>query len=115
MGFIVEERERVGKVVIVELSGRLTMGDGSRSVSEFLQTLVAQGDRAVLLDMAGVPLMDSRGIQAIVHGFTSLRKRGGHLKLLNLTPRVRQVLDYTRLLTVFEVFDDEEAAVKSFS
>ncbi len=115
MGFIIEERERKGKVVIVELSGRLTMGDGSNSVGEFLQTLVAQGDRAVLLDMAGVPLLDSRGIQAIVHGYTSLRKRGGQLKLLNLTPRVRQVLDYTRLLTVFEVFDDEAAAVKSFS
>ncbi len=115
MGFIIEERERKGKVVIVELSGRLTMGDGSNSVGEFLQTLVAQGDHAVLLDMAGVPLLDSRGIQANVHGHTSLRKRGGQLKLLNLTPRVRQVLDYTRLLTVFEVFDDEAAAVKSFS
>lgn len=115
MGFIIEERERKGKVVIVELSGRLTMGDGSNSVSEFLQTLVAEGVRAVVLDMAGVPLMDSRGIQAIVYGYTSLRKRGGQLKLLSLTPRVRQVLDYTRLLTVFEVFDDEEAAVQSFS
>ena len=115
MGFIIEERERKGKVVIVELSGRLTMGDGSDSVEEFLQKLVAQGDRAVLLDMAGVPLMDSRGIKAIVYGLTSLRKRGGQLKLLSLTPRVREVLDYTRLLTVFEVFEDEEAAVKSFS
>jgi anti-sigma B factor antagonist len=115
MSFIIEERERKGKVVIVELSGRLTMGDGHESVSRFLQELVAKGERAVLLDMAGVPMMDSRGIQALVHGFTSLRNRGGMLKLVNLTPRVREVLDYTRLLTVFEAFDDEDAAVKSFS
>ncbi len=114
MGFLIEERERAGKVVIVELSGRLTMGDGSDAVREFLQQLVAQGERAVLLDMAGVPMLDSRGIQALVHGYTSLRNRGGHLKLLSLTPRVREVLDYTRLLTVFEAFDDEAAAVKSF-
>jgi anti-sigma B factor antagonist len=114
MGFIIEERERKGPVVIVELSGRLTMGDGSDTVEDFLQKLVAQGERAVLLDMAGVPMMDSRGIKSIVTGYTSLRNRGGHLKLLNLTPRVRQVLDLTRLLTVFEAFEDEAAAVKSF-
>ena len=114
MGFLIEERERKGPVVIVELSGRLTMGDGSNSVEEFLLALAAKGERAVLLDMAGVPMMDSRGIKSIVTGYTSLRNRGGHLKLMNLTPRVRQVLDFTRLLTVLEAFEDEDAAVKSF-
>lgn len=114
MAFVVRERRRAGPVVVLELSGRLTMGEGSDQLEEALQGLLNQGERAVLLDCAGVPVIDSRGLKALVQGYTSLEKRGGTLKLLRVSPRVREVLDYTHLLTVIQAFDDEEAAVKSF-
>ena len=114
MSFTIELRGKVGRVAVVELDGRLTYGEGADKVENFLQDLVAHEERAVLLDMTKVPVIDSRGIKALVHSFTSLRKRGGHLKLLRVAPRVREVLDSTLLMTVFEAFDDEETALKSF-
>ena len=83
-------------------------------MENFVQDLVAHEERAVLLDMTKVSAIDSRGIKSLVHSFTSLRKRGGYLKLLRVAPRVREVLNYTLLMTVFEAFDDEETALKSF-
>lgn len=114
MSFTIELRGKVGRVAVVELDGRLTFGEGADKVENFLQDLVAHEERAVLLDMAKVAVIDSRGIKALVHGYTSMRKRGGHLKLLKVAPRVREVLNNTRLMTVFEAFDDEAAALKSF-
>ena len=113
MAFAVKER-RSGPVVIVELTGRLTMGEATDKLDEALRKLIEGGERALLLDCAGVPVVDSQGIKSIVWGLTSVQKRGGKLKLLKISPRVRDVLDMTRLLTVIETFDDEPGAVASF-
>ncbi len=114
MSFTIELRGKAGRVAVVKLGGRLIYGEGADKVENFLQDLVAREERAVLLDMTQVPVIDSSGIKSLVHGFISLRKRGGHLKLLNVSPRVHQVLGYTRLINIFEIFDDEETALKSF-
>lgn len=114
MAFEVKERRRAGSVVVLELTGRLTMGPGSEDLEQKLKDLIANGERAVLLHCAGVSVIDSQGIKSLVQGVTSMEKRGGKLKLLKISPRVREVLDLTRLLTVMETFDDEEAAVRSF-
>lgn len=113
MPFTVKER-RTGPVVILELVGRLTFGDATDALDGALKKLIAGGERALLLDCAGIPVVDSQGIKSLVSGVTSLEKRGGKLKLLKITPRVREVLDMTRLLTVIETFDDEAAALRSF-
>jgi len=113
MAFAVKER-RSGPVVVLELAGRLTMGDATDKLDAALRQLIDGGERALLLDCAGVPSLDSQGIKSIVWGVTSVEKRGGKLKLLRVTPRVREVLDMTRLLTVIETFDDEAGAVASF-
>lgn len=113
MSFSLKER-RVGSVVILELEGRLTMGEATDKLDSTLQKLIAAGERALLLDCARIPVIDSQGIKSVVWGVTSLEKRGGKLKLLKISPRVREVLDITRLLTVIEAFDDEAAAVGSF-
>ncbi len=113
MAFAVQER-RSGPVAILGLTGRLIMGEATDKLDAALRKLVEAGERAVLLDCAGVPVVDSQGIKSIVWGLTSLQKRGGKLKLLKISPRVREVLDMTRLLTVIETFDDEAKAVGSF-
>lgn len=113
MPFALKER-RSGPVVVLTLEGRLTMGEATEKLDGALKKLIADGERSLLLDCAGVPIIDSQGIKALVSGVISLEKRGGKLKLLNISPRVREVLDVTRLLTVIETFDDEAAAVRSF-
>lgn len=113
MAFALKQR-RAGPVVVLELQGRLTMGEATDKLDGALKKLVADGERSLLLNCAGVPVVDSQGIKSLVWALTSLQKRGGKLKLLNVTPRVREVLDMTRLLTVMETFDDETAAMGSF-
>jgi anti-sigma B factor antagonist len=113
MAFTVQER-RSGPVVILGLTGRLIMGEATDKLDAALRNLIDAGERSLLLDCAGVPVVDSQGIKSLVWGLTSLQKRGGKLKLLKITPRVREVLDMTRLLTVIEAFDDETQAVGSF-
>ncbi len=113
MAFAVRER-RNGPVVVLELEGRLTWGEGSEKLDAIVRRLIEGGERALLLDCSRVASIDSQGIKSLVSGYTSLEKRGGRLKLLRMSPRVREVLELTRLLTVIETFDDEGAAVKSF-
>ncbi len=108
-------RERsVGPVTVVEVSGRVTLGESADAIEEKLQEIVARGPQGVLLDLSGVEVLDSRGIKALVRSYISMQKRDGRLKLMKLPPRIRQVLEITRLLNVFEVYDDEEAALGSF-
>ncbi len=114
MAFAITEREHIGPVVLVEMSGRLVMGEGSERLEEELQRRIAAGERALLLDWAGVSVIDSQGLKALVHGVISIRKVGGQLKLVNVDPRVHDVLEMTRLLTVIETFDNREAALRSF-
>ncbi len=109
-------RERAaGNVTVVELAGRITLGAAGDAVEERLQELIQNGARALLLDLSRVEVLDSRGIKALVRAFISMQKRDGELKLMKLPPRIRQVLDSTRLLQVFDSYEDEEAARESFA
>ncbi|MBI2957172.1 MAG: STAS domain-containing protein [Acidobacteria bacterium] len=103
-----------GEVRVLELSGRMILGESSEALDDAIQTLIGAGCRALLVDCGGLAQIDSRGLKALVRGFTSMEKREGEFKLMKLQPRVREVLDVTRLLTVIEVYEDEESALRSF-
>ena len=103
-----------GDVCLVDVSGKITLGDGSVAVREAVKKLVANGTKKIVLNLAEVTYIDSSGIGELVSAFTSVSNNGGNLKLLKLTKRVQDLLQITKLYTVFEVFDDESAAVASF-
>lgn len=106
---------QVGDVTVMDVSGRITLGEGSSSLRESIRELLNKGQRKILLNLADVSYIDSSGIGELVSGYTSVANQGGKLKLVNLTKRVRDLLQITKLYTVFEVFDDEAEAVRSFS
>ncbi len=106
---------QVGDVSVMDAAGRITLGEGSSVFRETLRELVAKGQKKVLLNLADVSYIDSSGIGELVSGFTSVTNQGGQLKLLNLNKRVQDLLQITKLYTVFEVFEDEAAAVRSFA
>jgi anti-sigma B factor antagonist len=105
---------RNGPVTVVELTGRLVADDGENPFAEQIRVLVAAGNVNLLVDLHRVTYMDSGGVGALVSMFLHVAKRGGRLKLLAPSDRVRRVLQITRLLQIFEVFADEEEAVHSF-
>jgi anti-sigma B factor antagonist len=105
---------QVGHVAVVDLSGRIMLGEESASLRELVASLLSKGNRDILFNLAEVQYIDSSGLGALVSGMTSVRKQGGHLKLLKLTNKVTDVLQITKLYTVFDIFDDEQAAVDSF-
>jgi anti-sigma B factor antagonist len=116
MGRSWEIREHAaGDVTVVELSGRMTLGASGDAVEARLQELIQGGARRLVLDLSGVEALDSRGIKVLVRAYISVQKVGGELKLMRVPPRIHQVLQITRLLQVFEVYDDEAAAAGSFS
>jgi anti-sigma B factor antagonist len=105
---------RLDDIVIIDLSGRITIGEGTLTVREALQELIRAGDRKFLVNLAGVDYIDSSGLGELVTCFTTVRKEeDGQVKLLNLTHRVHDLLQITKLLTVFESFDNETEALKS--
>jgi anti-sigma B factor antagonist len=104
---------RLDDVVILDLSGRITMGEGTVMLRDTLQKLLAEGDRKFLVNLEAVDYIDSSGLGELVTAFTTVRNQQGQLKLLNLTRRVRDLLQITKLLTVFESFDSETEALKS--
>jgi len=114
MGTVVKERQ-AGSVTILDLSGKLHVGAAVEEVDQKLQGLIADGRTALLLDLSQVTGIDSQGIKTLVRGVISAQRRGGKLKLMKLTPRVHEVLDITRLLTVIEAFDNEADALRSFA
>src|SRR5690242_11352624 len=105
----------VNGVTIVDLSGRIVLGDGSAGLRDLVHNLVSEGKKKILLNLRNVDYIDSSGLGELVSAFTSMRSQGGELKLLNLTTRVRTLLQITKLLTVFDITDDEATSVKSFS
>ena len=105
----------VGGVTIVDLRGRIVLGEASTGLRDLVQNLAIEGIKKILLNFRDVDYIDSSGLGELVSAFTSIRSQGGELKLLNLTKRVRSLLQITRLLTVFDVTDDEATSVKSFS
>jgi anti-sigma B factor antagonist len=105
---------RLDDVVIIDLSGRITIGDGTLTVRDALQELIRAGDRKFLMNLAAVDYIDSSGLGELVTLFTTVRKEAdGQVKLLNLTRRIRDLLQITKLLTVFEAFENETEALKS--
>ena len=104
---------RLDDVVILDLSGRITMGEGTLILRDQIQKLLNSGDRKFLLNLSDVNYIDSSGLGELVTSFTTVRNQGGHLKLLNLTKRVQDLLQITKLLTVFEAFDSEAEALKT--
>ena len=110
----IEERA-VGDVVVLDLKGKITLGQGDELLKDKVNSLVNQGHRKIVLNLAGVPYVDSAGLGEIVRTYTTVSRQGGSLKLLNLTKRITDLLAITKLLTVFETFDVESDAVRSFS
>ena len=103
-----------GDVTIVDIAGKITLGDGSAMLRDKVKELAAAGSKSILLNLGEVNYIDSSGIGELVSAFTTISNHGGALKLLNLTKRVKDLLQITKLYTVFEVFDDEAKAIASF-
>ena len=109
----IEERI-VGDVTILDLKGKMTLGEGDELLKDKINSLVHQGQKKLLLNLEGVPYIDSAGLGEIVRTYTTVSRQGGNLKLVNLTKRITDLLSITKLLTVFETFDIEKEAVASF-
>lgn len=113
MSLKMSTRETNG-IVIVDLSGRLTMGESCAALREEIRDQNGQGFRKILLNLADVSYIDSAGLGELTAAFTSVKNRGGELKLLSLTKRVHDLMQITKLYTVFDVHDDEKKAIASF-
>ena len=105
---------QVDGVTVVDCSGRITLGEGSVTMRDTVRELLSKGQKKLLLNLGEVNYIDSSGIGELVSAFTTVRNQGGELKLLNLTKKVHDLLQITKLYTVFEVHDDEAKAVQSF-
>ena len=105
----------IGDVVIIDLNGKMTLGEGDELLRDKVNSLIAQGQKKLVLNLAEVPYIDSAGLGEIVRTYTTVSRQGGVLKLLALTKRIQDLLAITKLLTIFETFDTEDEAVKSFS
>ena len=101
-------------VVILDLTGKLTIGEGDELLKEKINGLMQQGQRNLLLNLEGVPYVDSAGLGEIVRTYTTVSRQGGKLKLVNLTKRITDLLAITKLLTVFDTFESEAEAISSF-
>ncbi len=104
-----------GKVTVVDLSGRIVLGDGSALLRTTIRRLLADQRKMILLNLADVDYIDSSGIGELVSGFTAVKNQSGDLKLLHLTKKVKDLLQITKLYTVFDVFTDESQALRSFN
>ena len=109
----VKERQ-AGDVTILDMSGEVRIGEGAISLRDSIRNLADQGKKNVLLNLAGVKYMDSTGVGELIANYTTIKRQGGQLKLLNLTDRIQNLLVITKLLTVFDSYDNEAEALKSF-
>jgi anti-sigma B factor antagonist len=106
---------QVGEVSVVDVAGRITLGEGSSALRDLLREMVGKNQKKILLNLGEVSYIDSSGIGELVSGFTTVTNSGGQLKLLNLNKRVKDLLQITKLYTVFDVHEDEAGAVRSFA
>jgi anti-sigma B factor antagonist len=104
----------IGEVVIVDFSGKITLGEGSSTLRQTIRGLIDGGHRKIVLNLFDVDYIDSSGIGELVSGYTTVKNAEGDMKLLHLTKRVHDLLQITRLFTVFDVRSDEEEAIRSF-
>jgi anti-sigma B factor antagonist len=114
VGMQIDERQ-VGEVTILDLKGKITLNEGDEVLKDKINSLILQNRKRILLNLAEVPYIDSAGLGEIVRTYTTVSRQGGQLKLVNLTKRITDLLMITKLLTVFETFDVEQEALKSFS
>jgi anti-sigma B factor antagonist len=105
---------QIGGVAIVDISGRIILGEESASVRDVISNLLSEGHKQILLNLGGVEYIDSMGLGSLVGAFATVRKQGGELKLFNLPDKVADLIQITRLYTVFDVLSDEAAGVNSF-
>src|SRR5438445_9638408 len=105
---------QVNGVTVVDLTGRITLGEGSVVLRDTVRDLLSKGNKKILLNLGDVTYIDSSGIGELVSAFTTVRNQGGELKLLKLTKKVHDLLQITKLYTVFDVKDDEAVAISSF-
>jgi anti-sigma B factor antagonist len=108
------ERRKKNGVVILDLQGKILTGDAITVIRVAINNLVKENETKVVLNFADVPYLDSTGLGEIVRSFTSIKKIDGLVKILNLTSRVKDLMTITKLITVFECFEDEEKAINSF-
>jgi anti-sigma B factor antagonist len=109
------EQRAVGSVMILDLKGKITLGEGDEALKDKINSLILQGHKKMLLNFGDVPYIDSAGLGEIVRTYTTVSRQGGQLKLVNLTKRITDLLSITKLLTVFETFDNEAEALKSYN
>jgi anti-sigma B factor antagonist len=106
---------QVDGITVVDMSGRITLGEGSVVLRDSIRDLISKGQKKILLNLGDVTYIDSSGIGELVSAFTAVRREGGELKLLKLTKKVHDLLQITKLYTVFDIKDDEATAIQSFS
>jgi anti-sigma B factor antagonist len=104
-----------GDVTVLVVEGKILLGEGDVQLKRKIDELIDRNETKILVNLANVPYMDSGGLGEIVRSYTTVKRAGGELKLLNATKRISDLLTITKLITVFEIFDDEAAAVKSFA
>ena len=109
----ISERQ-AGDIAVLDMSGRITIGEGSVALRTTVRRLLEEGKKKVLLNLAGVGYIDSSGIGELVSSYTTIEKDGGQLKLLNLTQKLQDLLTITKLLTVFDVYENESDALAGF-
>ncbi|HKS26394.1 MAG TPA: STAS domain-containing protein [Pyrinomonadaceae bacterium] len=109
----IKERQ-AGDVTVLDMDGKITIGEGSVALRSAIRRLLEEGKKKILLNLAGVGYIDSSGIGELVSSFTAINKEGGQLKLLRLTQKLQDLLAITKLLTVFDVYDDESEALASY-
>ena len=110
----IEERI-VNEVTILDLKGKITLGEGDEALKDKINSLILQNRKRILLNLEDVPYIDSAGLGEIVRTYTTVSRQGGQLKLVNLTKRITDLLSIPKLLTVFETFETEPEALKSYS
>ena len=113
MALTIASRE-VDGVTVLDLSGRITLGEGSVQLREAIRDLISKGQKNILLNLADVNYIDSSGLGELVSAYTTAKNQGASVRLLNLTKKVKDVLQLTKLYTVFDIYDDEAAAVGSY-
>ena len=104
----------VSDVTVLDLKGKMTLGEGDELLKDKINSLLAAGKKKLLLNLESVPYIDSAGLGEVVRTYTTASRQGGSLKLLNLTKRIEDLLSITKLLTVFDTFDSEAEAIKSY-
>ena len=115
MSDITISERQAGDVTILDLSGKVTIGEGSVALRSAIRRLLGEGKNKILMNLGGVGYIDSSGIGELVSSFTAVNKEGGSLKLLNLTQKIQDLLAITKLLTVFDVYDTEAEALASYN